>query len=200
MDTQQEGNIIIANPEKLTLSKPQGRKALAMIEFSSIASGITALDTITKTAEVDILLAQTICPGKYMILFGGSISAVNASLEAARQISTQIDEFLLGRPHPDIFAAFSSTISLQTGTAIGLIETHSGATAIKAADTAAKTAWITLAEIRIAHGMCGKSTVLFTGELAAVDAAIKEAAHTGQLLNTAIIPNPDAKMIAAMVR
>jgi len=188
--------------DKLTLTKTPNREALAMIEYSSIASGILALDTITKTAEVDILAAQIICPGKYMILFSGSLSAINASLEAARKTPSAIDEFLLGSPHPDIFPALASKKTLPKKTALGLIETHSGSAAIKAADTSAKTAWVTLAEIRIAHGMCGKSTVMFTGELAAVAAALetakKEAAEKGQLLDTALIPNPDDKMIGAM--
>ena len=191
-------------PAIFTLTKTPKRKALAMIEFGSIASGIMALDIITKTAEVEILAAQIICPGKYMILFCGSISAIKASLEAARQIPNQIDEFLLGSPHPDIFPAIKGEKSLPEKTALGLLETYSGATAIKAADTAAKTAWINLAEIRISHGMCGKSTVLFTGELAAVDAALeaakKEASEKEQLLDTAFIPNPDDKMIMAIQR
>jgi len=189
-------------PDKLTLSKTPKRKALAMIELGSIASGITALDIITKTAEVEILAAQIICPGKYLILFCGSLSAIRASLEAARQVSSQIDEFLLGSPHPDIFPAIKGQNPLPKKTALGLIETYSGAAAIKAADTAAKTAWVNLAEIRISHGMCGKSTVLFSGELAAVAAALeaakKEAAEKGQLLDTALVPNPDDKMIGAL--
>jgi len=192
----------------LTLSTTPAHKALAMIEFSSIAAGVTALDAITKTAEVDILAAQTICPGKYMIIFCGGISEVNASLEATRKSPTLIDEFLLGRPHPDIFAALNSKAGVyqiadspQTS-ALGLLETYSGAAAIKAADTAAKTSWVTLAEIHIAHGMCGKSTVLITGDIAAVaaalDAASNEAISKSQLLDTALIPNPDKKMIKAM--
>ena len=188
--------------DKLNILATPNRKALAMVEYSTVASGITALDTITKTAEVDILAAQTICPGKYMILFCGSIGAVNASLEAARRVSHRIDDFLLGNPHPDIFPALKGAVSLPENTALGLIETYSGAAAIKAADAAAKTAYVNLAEIRIAHGMCGKSTVMFTGEIAAVAAALeaakKEASGKGKLLDTALIPNPDKKMLTAI--
>jgi len=208
------------------------RKALAMIEYTSIAQGIIALDIITKTAEVDILSARPICPGKYMILFCGDLAAVNASLEAARQIQSKIDDFILGRPHPSIFAALNQQVKLQKNTALGLIETYSGAAAIKAADTSAKTAYVNLAQIRIAEGMCGKSTVMLTGDIAAVAAAldaakadandankaditkpkvttnnepetkneaeIKEATKKWQPLNTALIPNPDEKMLAAI--
>jgi len=195
---------MIMNKDNLTLAKIPNKKALAMIEFGSIAHGFKALDVITKTADVEILVAQIICPGKYMIIFCGNLSATNASLEAARQIPGQISDFLLGSPHPDIFPAIMRESVLPKNTALGLIETLSGTAAIKAADTAAKTAWITLIEIRISHGMCGKSTVLFVGELAtvaaALDSAKKEATLNKQLLDTALIPNPDDNMISAIVK
>ena len=195
--------INMSDNQKLTITKtPPSRKALAMVEYSTVSSGITALDIITKAAEVDILAAQTICPGKYMILFCGGIGAVRAALEAARRVLNLVDEFLLGRPHQGIFPAISKKAAFQKKAALGLVETFSGAAAIKAADTAAKASWVYLAEINIAHGMCGKSTVMFTGEVAAVaaalDAAKKEADEKGMLLDTALIPNPDDKMLAAL--
>ncbi|MCL2404082.1 MAG: BMC domain-containing protein [Defluviitaleaceae bacterium] len=188
--------------QSLVISKAPVRKALAMIEYSTVSAGITALDIVTKTADVDVLAAQTICPGKYMILFCGGIGAVKASLEAARHVSGLIDEFILGRPHISIFAAINGKEALPQRAALGLVEASTGAAAIKAADTAAKTSWVNLAEIRIAHGMCGKSTVMFTGEVAAVTAALeaakKEAVDKGMLIDTALIPNPDDKMLAAI--
>ena len=39
-------------------------KAIGMGEFETVASGITAADTMLKTAEVEIVEAQTVCPGK----------------------------------------------------------------------------------------------------------------------------------------
>lgn len=45
---------------------------------------------------------------------------------------------------------------------------------IVAADEAAKTAIVDLIELRIARGMCGKSYMLLTGEVAAVEAAIEK--------------------------
>ncbi len=35
-----------------------------------------------KTAQVDLLLNRTICSGKYMILIGGNVAAVKASVDA----------------------------------------------------------------------------------------------------------------------
>ena len=175
-----------------------------MVEYSTVAAGLTALDIVTKTAAIEVLLAQVICPGKYLILFCGSMGAVGAALEAARSVLCLVDDFLLGRPHSDIFSALSTSISpaLPEKTALGLVETQSCAAAVACADTAAKTAFVSLAEIRIAHGMCGKSTVLMTGEIAAVSAALENAKRhaqdKGMLLDTALIPSPNAQMLAAL--
>ena len=75
--------------------------------------------------------------------------------------------------------------------------TFSVAAAIVAADTAAKTALVDLIELRLARGMCGKSYMLLTGEIAAVEAAIERAkqgaGEGGMFLDSAIIPRPDKK-------
>ena len=139
-----------------------------------------------------------------MILFCGEISAVSAAIEAAQNMSLngEVDNFVLGNPHVDIIPALTGTTLTPERGAIGLVETYSGAAAIVAADMAAKTAMVTLAEIRLSRGMCGKSTVMFTGEIGAVDAALsaakRETAKSGMLLDTALIPNPDDKMMEAL--
>ena len=77
------------------------------------------------------------------------------------------------------------------------METFSAAAAIVAADTAAKTALVELIELRLARGMCGKSYLLLTGEIAAVEAAIERAksgaGENGMFLDSAVIPRPDEK-------
>mgnify|MGYP000738976810 CR=1 FL=1 len=54
-------------------------KAIGMIEFKTVSAGITAADAMVKTADVELLEAQTVCPGKYIALITGSLSAVNAA-------------------------------------------------------------------------------------------------------------------------
>ena len=57
---------------------------------------------------------------------------------------------------------------------------------------------VSLVEIRMARGMCGKSYVMLTGEVAAVQAAIdraKEAvAPRGMFLDSSVIARPDARI------
>jgi len=57
---------------------------------------------------------------------------------------------------------------------------------------------VDLIELRIARGMCGKSYMFITGEIAAVSAAIERAKEvvgdTGFFLDSSIIANPDSKL------
>lgn len=175
-------------------------KAIGMVEYATVSTGIKAADLILKTAAVELLEAQTVCPGKYIVLFTGDISAVKASLAAAEKHYGRhlIDRFLLGNPHESIFPAIYGTAQVKETKALGVLETYSAAAIIVAADEAAKTSQVCLVELRIARGMCGKSYLMLTGEVAAVEAAMEKAetaaGKNGMLLDSSVIANPDPKL------
>ena len=87
--------------------------------------------------------------------------------------------------------------------ALGVIETFTGASAIVAADHAAKTAQVDVFEIRVARGMCGKSYVLLTGSVAAVEAAVEETVELlkdeGTMLDYAVIPSPSKEFVKTLM-
>lgn len=176
------------------------KKALAMVEYKTVSSGMQAADIMVKTAEVDIIEATTVCPGKYMVLVSGILSAVRAAVDAAaaKLPETLIDSFVLGNPHDTIFDALYGTTDIENPDALGVLETFTSSSAIVAADIAAKTALVDLIELRLSRGMCGKSYLLLTGEIAAVQAAIDKAkaavGENGMFLDSAVIPHPDEKM------
>lgn len=176
------------------------KKAIGMVEYKTVSSGMRAADTMVKTAEVDIIQADTVCPGKFLVLISGDLSAVKASVEAASAKDPEqlIDSFVLGNPHDSIFSALYGATEIGSPNALGVLETFSAAAAIVAADTAAKTALVDLIELRLARGMCGKSYMLLTGEIAAVQAAIEKAqtgaGEYGMFLDSTVIPNPDPKL------
>lgn len=160
-------------------------KAIGMIEFKTVSAGITAADAMVKTADVELLEAQTVCPGKYIALISGSLSAVNAAVEAAGKVREEelIDSFVLGNPHESIFPAIYGATQIDKISAFGILETYDAASIIVAADVAAKTAIVDLIELRIAKGMCGKSYLILTGEVAAVEAAIEKQTISGRQWN-----------------
>lgn len=174
-----------------------------MIEFKSVAAGMTAADIMVKTSEVDIVEAQTVCPGKYIAIITGDLSAVKASVDTAMDMGGEngIDSFVLGNPDESIFPAILGTTNVAADdvNALGVIETFDAAQIIVAADNAVKTSDVRLIEIRLARGMCGKSYVTLTGEVAAVKAAVDRAkevvSRSGMLLDTTVIARPDRKFI-----
>ena len=174
-----------------------------MIEFKSVAAGMTATDIMVKTSEVDIVEAQTVCPGKYIAIITGDLSAVKASVDTAMDMGGEngIDRFALGNPDESIFPAILGTTNVTADdvNALGVIETFDAAQIIVAADNAVKTSDVRLIEIRLARGMCGKSYVTLTGEVAAVKAAVDRAkevvSRSGMLLDTTVIARPDRKFI-----
>ncbi len=176
------------------------KKAIGMIEYATVATGVQAADMMVKTAEVEIIQAETVCPGKYIVLVSGNLSAVKASVEASKEKFGDkfIDSFVLGNPHEDIFPALYGATDPGDVNALGIVETYSAASIIVAADIAAKTADVKLLEIRVAKGMCGKSYVMMTGEVAAVSASVEKAKQTvgegGMLLDTCVIASPDKEL------
>lgn len=180
-------------------------KAIGMVEYKTVSAGMFVTDAMCKTAAVEIMEAQTVCPGKYIAIICGELSAVNASIELARKNYSEqlIDSFVLGNPHDGIFPAIYGTTQVDHINALGILETFSAPSIIVAADEAAKTAQVELIELRIARGMCGKSYMLLTGEVAAVEAAIgkakKAVGESAMLLDSSIIPNPDAHLIKSIL-
>ena len=175
------------------------KTALGMVEFKTVASGITATDIMLKTADVEVVQANPVCPGKYLATIAGEISAVNAAIEAAERYNSAmlIDKFVLGNPHESVQPAICGALEIINKKAIGILETFTAASAVVAADTAAKTALVELIEVRLAKGMCGKSYIILTGSVSSVTAAIeraKEGVEDGLFLDSSIIAGPDERL------
>lgn len=175
-------------------------KAIGMVELQTVSAGIQSADIMLKTAEVEIIESQPVCPGKYIVIISGELSAVRASVDSvkARFDSKIMGSFVLGNPHESIFPALYGASPIEDAKALGVLETFNAADIIIAADAAAKTSLVDLIELRVARGMCGKSFMLITGDVAAVTAAIEraqqEVSNDGMFLDSSVIPNPDKKL------
>ena len=153
--------------------------AVGVIELKSIAKGIEATDAALKSAGIQLVSAHPSCPGKYEIVITGSISNVTAAVDhvKGRFDASLIDTSVMGRIDPMVITALFGT---QTGTrkgSLGIIETFSAASAIKAADLAVKTAKVEIYDLRVSRGMGGKGVVMITGEVGDVTAATEAGAN-----------------------
>lgn len=174
--------------------------AIGLIELNSIAAGIEVTDNMLKTADVQLLISRSICSGKYMVIVGGSIGAVNASVESGLGLNkgAVIDSIVLANVHEDVFPAIAGTSTVSEPGSLGIIESFSVASLIEAADVAAKTANIQLMEIRLAMALGGKAFVTFTGPVgdvrASVEAGAQVVADKGLLVNKVVIPAPSPQL------
>ena len=180
-------------------------KAIGMVEYKTVSAGVVAADAMVKTADISIIEAQTVCPGKYIVIITGDLSAVDAAVNRARAQHEEqlISSFILGNPHESIFPAIYGAAQIEEVSALGILETYDAATMIVAADEAAKTAVVDLIELRLARGMCGKSYMFLSGEIAAVEAAIARAKNTvakeGMYLDSSVIAHPDEQIRKAIL-
>ena len=175
-------------------------KAIGVIELKNIPKGVEATDAALKSAGVQMVSAHPSCPGKYEIVLAGSISNVTAAVEHVVEKFTQyvIDSSIMGRIDEQVISALFGTQTSERKGSLGLIETFSAATTIKACDIAVKTAKVEVFDLRISRGMGGKGVIMITGEVgdvtAAVEAGSNYAKTTGQLSSTAVIPAPHEEL------
>lgn len=177
-------------------------KAIGMVELNSIARGIETCDYMVKAAQVDLIRSSTVCPGKYMVIVAGNTGDVTASMNEGtkRGGAYVVDTLLIPNVHPQLIPAISMTNQVEQRGAIGVLEFYSVASAILAADRAAKAANITLIEVRIGYAIGGKGFVTLTGDVGAVRAAVAAAAENAELLvNTTVIPRPSPKLFDSLL-
>ena len=180
-------------------------ESLGMIELNSIARGIEAGDTIIKTADVKLVGAYAACPGKYVVMVRGQVSAVKSAIQAGAKIAgnSLVKDIVIANIHNQVFAALSNATEIVAKGAVGIIETYSLATAVLVADAAVKTANIELLEIRLGRGLGGKSFVVLTGDVSSVKAAVEAAINAnkddGLIAHTAVIPRISPEMLQTLL-
>ena len=177
-------------------------KAIGMVELSSIAKGIETSDYMVKAAQVDLLRSSTVCPGKYVVIVGGDTGDVKAAMQEglARGGEYVVDSLRISSVHEQLIPALTGTVSVENPGAVGVIEFYSMASAILAADEAAKAANITLSEVRMGYAVGGKGFVTLTGDVGAVRAAVAAAKQDKDLyVASTVIPRPSPQVFKSLL-
>lgn len=172
--------------------------ALGMLEMSSIGMAYLVEDAMLKAADVRLLVARTICSGKYMVMVGGDAVAVEASVEGGKAVSQEalIDELVLPNVDPRVFPAISGAVSLAESDkdALGILEAFSVTSIVEGADAAVKAANVKLFRVHVAMAIGGKGFLQLTGSVsdveAAIDAGAQEIAKRGLLVSKVVIRRP----------
>jgi len=186
-------------------------EAVGIIELTSVGIGLLAEDAMLKAADVRVLLARTICSGKFIVAVTGRVAETSAAVDAALAAIPDglIDHALIPRIHPDVFKALGQGIELSVlggadeppslPKAVGVVETFSGTSVLEAADAAAKAGRVALLRIHLAMALGGKGYALLAGSvldvLAAIHAAAAVVSAKGLLVSAVTIPGPSRELL-----
>ncbi|QCX34520.1 BMC domain-containing protein [Caloramator sp. E03] len=180
-------------------------RTIGLLELNSIAKGIETADFMIKAAEVDLLLAKTVCPGKYIILITGNVGAVESSVATGIECGGAyvVDKLIIPNIHEQLIPAINATSNIEELKALGVMEFFGIASAIVAADAAVKAADVNLIEVRLGIGIGGKAFVTLTGDVSsvksAVDVGASTAARNGMLVNKVVIPSPRKELLESLL-
>jgi microcompartment protein CcmL/EutN len=176
-------------------------RSIGMVELTSIAAGYLAADTMLKAGDVELVLARSICSGKYMVLVAGELGAVQASVEAGAEAASGclVAELVLPNVHDGVLRALGpSSLEAEQQGSLGILESFHVAALLEAADAAAKAADVSLREIRLAMALGGKAFATMTGDVGAVQAAVAAGrqvlSEAGVLVEAVVIPRPHSDL------
>ncbi|MFV0449474.1 MAG: BMC domain-containing protein [Vibrio sp.] len=171
-------------------------QAIGCVELNSVAVGIQVADAMIKAANVELIMAKTTCPGRYLIVVTGDTSAVTSSVDSGCFIGSAmvVDSFVIPHVHSAVGTALQGVSTCEEMNSIGVIEVYTCVGCIIAADAAVKSADVQVLEIRFAAGLAGKAYVILSGDLASVEAAVQTGVagvgDSGPVLSHVVIPAP----------
>ena len=179
----------------------QANIAVGLLEASSIAKGVEALDAMCKAAGIKPETAAPISKGKYIIIISGSVGEVESSLAKGVEIAgaALVTGNIIRNIHSGVLSALNKKIKAGKVEAIGMVETKEALTAVFAADAAAKAAFVHVAEVNTGKGIGGKGYFTVMGEVGAVRTAVSagvKAIGEDAIINRIVIPNAHEHMAA----
>ena len=175
---------------------------IGLIECCSVARGIEVADGVLWQASVEMLFASPVHPGKYVLLFTGSVEDVRQGLDRGVELAQGdlVDRLYLPQVHPQVLVGLRRRGGHIQGRldAIGVVETNTVASALLAADLSLKTATVDLLDLRIANGLGGKSFFTITGGVgdvrSSVAAAVRLTTASGTLARDVVIAQPHPEL------
>lgn len=185
--------------------------ALGIIELASIGKGFEVQDAILKAANVEKIIARTICSGKYFIAIRGDVADVESAVGVAIETGGYaiVNTATIPNLDPKVFPAIAGTTVYEQGAkgghigALLIIETFSVVSAIKAADLAVKEAELDLLRVHVAMAIGGKGFLVITGDISSLEAALQPVIayckEDGMLADYSLIKNPHEDVLRELI-
>jgi microcompartment protein CcmL/EutN len=179
-------------------------EALALLELDSVATGLATIDALTKRAEVVVMSAGVVEPGRFLILLTAPLGDLEEAYAAAcsRAGSALLDRVLIPNVHPDVVHALRGNRVVKGDVScVAVVETTSVSSVLIGCDRARKDAGVAVAGLRLAPGLGGRAYFAVTG----AQHDVEEAANVGRVAvgeahhRSEIIAMPTQEMLNALL-
>ena len=183
-----------------------GPAALALVELNSIARGYRVLDALVKKSPVEILEANLVEPGVFLILFAGAVAEVEEAHTEALAVAadTLMEEVFITGVHEGLLDGLTATLDAADPDTIGVVEGMRVAPTLEACDRALKDARVSLLGFRLAGGLGGKAFYVLHGLQHDVEAAAERSREIlqdrGALAKVEIIARPHPDFLPFLLR
>jgi microcompartment protein CcmL/EutN len=194
--------------------------ALGILELSSIARGVEAIDAALKRSPALLVMSRGISGGKHLACFEGGVAEVQEAMAAGRRAAGKLLLDDLELPYADVqvwpmlagaggsgpggpgsagaFASLEGSADWSDddgAEAVAIIETRTVCAAIRAADAACKLAEVAIRDVRLAVDLSGKAYFTMTGTLDSIEAAAEAATAAA----AAGLPGPAALVLLEVI-
>lgn len=171
-------------------------RSIASFEFKSISKGIEVTDEMVKLADVNIFYFRVICPGRLLVILGGEEDAIKTVFNKGNESGKReiLDSQIISAAHNNLIQALTSRLVMKVNGAVGIVETMSISSGLKALDSTLKGGNLNLVKLQIASGISGRLVYTVSGDLSDVEQGIRigeETIETKKIINTSIIRSPD---------
>jgi microcompartment protein CcmL/EutN len=180
--------------------------ARALLEYTSVAAGVLAVDRMLKRSPVALLRCGTVHPGRYLALVGGSVASTEEAhsegIEVGRSTGALLDEVCLPDPHPALVAALDGGRTGPLGEAVGVFEVSTSPALLRCLDAVLKAVPVALVEARLADDLGGRAMAVIDGLLPdvreALDMVSASVGVRAEVLGTSLMARLDETLRQAL--
>ena len=96
-------------------------RAIGLVELNSVAKGVESADAMLKASDVQLLMARSVCPGRYLAMISGDVGSVENAIDAGKETAGEflVDRFVIPNVHPSVFPALSCSTAIEGLGALG---------------------------------------------------------------------------------
>lgn len=175
-------------------------RSIAVFEFKSISKGTEVTDEMIKLAEVQIIIFRVICPGRLLVILSGDNEAIKTVFNNGNEAGNGqiLDSSLISGVENMVIKALTTRIMMPHKGALGLFETITISSGIKALDSTLKGGNLNLVKLQMASGISGRLVFTVSGDVSDVEQGLKSgenAIEARRIINTSIIRSPDEMIL-----